>query len=199
MTFASARIRASLLAAAVLIPLTAAGGHAQAIPQPRDESDARMSQYRSDMLREASAVLEEWRSAWEQDDVRALMRIYDRKALVQLPGDQTTQQGAGAVETALKAQLPGVGRIDFGLLDAEVSGNLLYIFQRYLLQPTAADSTAEPPPAVTGTTAIVMMRERGGWKIRAQMFIPAAAAGATSAATAQQTTAAPETTSNGND
>ena len=198
MMLASPRLHAALLAAAVLVPLTALTGHAQAIPQPRDDSDARMSQYRSEALREASAALEEWRNAWEQDDVRALMRMYDRKALVQLPGAEETQQGAAAVEAALKTQLPTLGRIEFGLVDAEVSGNLLYIFQRFLLQPAAtADSAAATGPAVTGTTAIVMMRERGGWKIRAQMFIPSAPAGST--AVAAQAAPSNETGSNGND
>ncbi|HEU4559829.1 MAG TPA: nuclear transport factor 2 family protein [Longimicrobium sp.] len=193
MKFASPRLRAALLAAAVLVPLTALSGHAQALPQPRDDSDARMSQYRSESLREASAVLEEWRSAWEKDDLRALMRFYDRKALVQLPGEEETRQGAEAVESALKTRLPALGGIEFGLVDAEVSGNLLYIFQRFLLQSNAADSAAAAP-SVSGTTAIVMMRERGGWKIRAQMFVPAAPA----TAVAAQPTPASETSSNGN-
>lgn len=194
MKLASPRLRAALFAAAVLFPLTALRGNAQALPTPRDDSDARMSQYRSESLREANAVLEEWRNAWEQDDMRALMRIYDRKALVQLPGEEETLQGAAAVEAALKTRLPAVGRIEFALVDAEVSGNLLYIFQRYLLQGAAADSSAAPSPSVTGTTAIMMVRERGGWKIRAQMFLPAAPA-----AVAAQPAPANETGSNGND
>ncbi|HYH81243.1 MAG TPA: nuclear transport factor 2 family protein [Longimicrobium sp.] len=178
------RFRAALIAAAVLLPLSAARGHAQVLPNPRDDTDERLSQYRSESLREATAMIDQWRAAWEADDLRALMRLYDRKALVQLPGDSATQQGSAAVETALKNQLPMVGRIDFGLLDAEVGGNLLYIFQRYLLQPvapTGADSTAGPPPAVMGTTTLVLMRERGGWKIRAQMFLPTPEPGARAA------------------
>ncbi|HET7230919.1 MAG TPA: nuclear transport factor 2 family protein [Longimicrobium sp.] len=176
MTLGFARFRAALAAAALLVPLSAARGHAQVLPGPRDDTDARLSQYRSDALREAGSVLEEWRTAWAEDDLRALMRFYDRKALVQLPGDEETLQGSASVETALKSRLPGVGGIEFALVDAEVSGNLLYIFHRYLLQRAPGDSAAASSSTAAsnmGTTAMVLIRERGGWKIRAQMFIPA--------------------------
>ncbi|HEX8829988.1 MAG TPA: nuclear transport factor 2 family protein [Longimicrobium sp.] len=188
----SARFRAALAAAALLVPLSAARGHAQVLPGPRDDTDARLSQYRSDALREAGSVLEEWRTAWADDDLRALMRFYDRKALVQLPGDEETLQGSASVETALKSRLPGVGRIEFALVDAEVSGNLLYIFHRYLLQRTPGDSAAATalPGSNMGTTATVLMRERGGWKIRAQMFIPAPQVASTETAPAPATTGA---------
>lgn len=167
MTPVSARVRAAIFSAAVLVPLCASRGHAQMLPNPRDESDARVSQYRTDMLREATVTLNAWRDAWAGDDVRALVRLYDRKAMVQFPGDAMNQQGIAAVETGLKKLLPGAGRMDLGLLDAEVSGDLMYIFQSYMLQP--ADDSAEP---LTGTSTMVLRRERGGWKIRAQVFLP---------------------------
>jgi len=170
MTFPRSRI--ALLAAAVLVSLTATQARAQVLPGPRDDTDARISQYRMDVLREASATLTAWRDAWAQDDVRALVRLYDRKAVVQLPGDVTTRQGVAGVETALKAQLPGVGRMELGLLDAEVSGDLLFIFQSFMLSPVPGDSASADVEPVTGTSTLVMKRERGGWRIRAQMFIP---------------------------
>ena len=196
---ASARFRAALLAAAVLVPLAATHGHAQALPTPRDDTDERLSAYRGELLHDATAMLDRWRAAWGNDDVRGLMRFYNPKAVVQFPGDHTIQQGSGNVETALKAQLPAAGLIEFGLLDAEVSDNLLYVVERYTLlplAPAAADSASDPAPPMTGTATLVLVRERGGWKIRAQMFMPPAAPAATAAtatAAPQQATAAPAT------
>ena len=180
---ASARFRAALAAAAVLVPLAATGARAQALPTPRDDTDERLSEYRSELLHDATAMLDQWRAAWGNDDVRGLMRLYNRKAVVQFPGDGGIQQGSSNVETALKAQLPTAGPIEFGLLDAEVSDNLLYVVERYTLLPlvTTADSAGEAPAPVTGTATLVLVRERGGWKIRAQMFMPPARPTATAA------------------
>jgi len=172
MKLVSARFRTALMAAAVLAPLGAARAHAQVLPTPRDESDARMSQYRTDMLREATTTINAWRDAWAADDVRGLVRLYDRKAMVQFPGDAMNQQGLAAVESALKTRLPAMGRMDLGLLDAEVSGDLMYIFQTYVLEPQ--DGSMGDP--VTGTSTLVLHHDRGGWKIRAQVFIPTAQA-----------------------
>jgi ketosteroid isomerase-like protein len=197
---AAARFRAALVAAAVLAPLAAARGHAQALPTPRDDTDERLSAYRSELLHDATATLDRWRAAWGNDDVRALMRFYNAKAVVQFPGDGGIQQGSSSVETALKAQLPTAGPIEFGLLDAEVSDNLLYVVERYTLlpnAPTGADSAATPAAApVTGTATLVLVRERGGWKIRAQMFMPPAPSAATASAAAQRAAPAPESSTN---
>jgi len=185
--FAFARFRTALLAAAVLVPLAATRGHAQALPTPRDDTDERLSLYRGELLRDATAMLDQWRAAFGNDDLRTLMRFYNRKAVLQFAGSSTIQQGTGNVETALRAQLPTVGTIEFALLDAEVSDNLLYVVERYTMLPeptAAADTAGEAPALVTGTTTLVLVRERGGWKIRAQMFMPAAPATATAAAPA---------------
>jgi ketosteroid isomerase-like protein len=193
----SARVRTALVAAAVLLPLGATRVHAQVLPTPRDQSDERMSQYRTDMLREATITLNAWRDAWAADDVRALVRLYDRKAMVQFPGDAMNQQGLAAVETALKARLPAAGRMELGLMDAEVSGDLMYIFQTYMLQPADGDTTAEP---VTGTSTLVLRHDRGGWKIRAQVFLPAPAqTTATAAATPPATHEASSASGGNND
>jgi ketosteroid isomerase-like protein len=197
--FASARFRAALAAAAVLVPLAATGARAQALPTPRDDTDERLSEYRGELLRDATAMLDRWRAAWGNDDVTALMRFYNRKAVVQFPGDRAIQQGSSNVETALKAQLPTAGLIEFGLLDAEVSDNLLYVVERYTLLPlgpAAADSASEPAPPVTGTATLVLVRERGGWKIRAQMFMPPAPPRATASA---GTASAPNADAGGRD
>lgn len=190
------RSRFALLAAAALVSLSATAAHAQALPNPRDDTDARVSQYRMDVLREASVTLNAWRDAWAGDDVRALLRLYDSKAVVQLPGDVTTRQGVAGVETALKAQLPGVGRMELGLLDAEVSGDLLFIYQSFMLTPVPGDSASADVEPVTGTSTLVMKRERGGWKIRAQMFLPTPRT-MTANATAQPATATPAPQANG--
>lgn len=166
------RFRTASFAAAALLSLSATAAHAQVLPGPRDDTDARISQYRMDVLREASETLNAWREAWAGDNVQALLKLYDRKAVVQLPGDVTTRQGVAGVETALKAQLPGVGRMELGLLDAEVSGDLLFIYQSFMLSPVPNDQPANDVEPVTGTSTLVMKRERGGWKIRAQMFLP---------------------------
>src|SRR5215218_54564 len=111
MKSASARFRAAVLGVAVLVPFGAARVHAQALPTPRDEADAEASRFRSDMLRQANVTLNAWRTAWEGDDVAALVRMYDQKAMVQFPGDAQTRRGLAAVETGLKAHLPSAGTI----------------------------------------------------------------------------------------
>lgn len=193
----SARFRAALFAA-TLASFGATAAHAQVRPGPRDDTDERMSQFRMDVLREANETITAWRDAWAQDDVRALVRLYDRKAVVHLPGDVTTRQGVAGLETALKAQLPGVGRMELGLLDADVSGDLLFIYQSFMLSPVPGDSAADDVEPVTGTSTLVMKRERGGWRIRAQMFLPTPPAAVATAPQPAATTTAPQANGDAN-
>jgi ketosteroid isomerase-like protein len=158
-------IRSLLIAAAMVAPLAAAPARAQTVPVPINNAAEGRQRYRAEAMREAMVLLGEWRTAWESGDARGVARQYDRNALLVLPGSTTPIQGRGAIEDALKLELPRLGPIQFRLVDSEVGDQMLYLFQQFTLQPNGA---AAP---VAGKTTFVLERDAGGgFKIRAQMF-----------------------------
>ena len=174
------RYRTLLASAALLLPLLAAPARAQTTtPLPQNNATEARQRFRAESMREAMILLGEWRTAWESQNVRALARQYDRRALLLLPNAGAPLQGRDAIETALRAQLPRLGSIQFHLVDSEVGDQMLYLYQEFTLRPAAPDSAgAPPPPSTAGSSLLVLERDTGGaWKIRAQTFhvLPTAA------------------------
>jgi ketosteroid isomerase-like protein len=159
-------VRAALAAAALLVPLAAVPARAQVPLIPDAGGSAESQRFRVEAMQQATETLTDWRNAWANDDVRAMVRLYQKDAMLVLPDGGAPAQGAGAIERALKAALPGVGAIELGAVDAAVDDHLLYIYQRFVVNPGPAGAGS------TGTATLVMQRDGGHWKIRAQIFSP---------------------------
>jgi uncharacterized protein (TIGR02246 family) len=165
--------RGALAIAALLVPLAAAPARAQAgiIPSQNNDLSPDVMRFRAAAMQDATLTLNNWRTAWEQDNVDQLMRLYQRDALLVLPGATTPSQGAQAIEQALQQNLPKMGNIVWRVVDAAVDDHLLYIYQRYVVEPVPGD-TASEPAVQSGTATLVMQREGRNWRIRAQIFSP---------------------------
>lgn len=166
--------RAALAAAALLVPLAALPARAQAgiIPSQNNDLSPDVQRYRAVAMQEAAQSLNAWRTAWEQDAVDDLLRLYQRDALLVLPGSAAPSQGTQAIEQALKDALPKLGSIHTRVVDAAVDDHLLYIYQRYVVDANPADTAAADAPVQSGTATLVMQREGNRWRIRAQIFSP---------------------------
>jgi len=182
--------RAALAAAALLVPLAAAPARAQTALIPDTNMNPEMLRFRAEAMQDATDALNTFRNAWERDDVRGLMRLYQKDALLVLPGATAPTQGTQAIEQALQASLPRVGKIELGVVDAVVDDHLMYIYQRFVVEP----GTGAAAEGMAGTATLVMQREGSRWRIRAQIFSPevmqsaAAPVPAPSAATADGAT-----------
>ncbi len=158
-------LRAVLAAAALLVPFAAAPARAQVALIPDNNMSGEQMRFRAEAMQLATETLNAWRTAWEADDVRALMRLYQRDALLVLPGVGTPSQGARAIEQALQSGLPRMGKVELATVDAAVDDHLLYIYQKFVVEPGTDAGAA-------GTATLVMQREGSRWKIRAQIFSP---------------------------
>jgi ketosteroid isomerase-like protein len=179
----------ALAAAILIVPLAAAPARAQAgiIPSQNNDLSPDVQRFRAAAMQDAQQTLNAWRAAWEQDDVNDLMRLYQKDALVVLPGTTTPAQGTQAIEEALKENLPKLGVIQWRFVDAAIDDHLLFIYQRYVVEPSVADTSAERS-VQSGTATLVLQRDGNRWRIRAQIFspeFPAPAPAATAAATPQ--------------
>lgn len=159
-------IRAAAAAAALLVPLAAAPARAQVPLIPDAGGSAESQRYRAEAMQQATETLTAWRTAWAADDVRALLRLYDRNAMLVLPDGGAPSQGAAAIQQALQATLPKLGAVELGVVDAAVDDHLLYIYQRYVVDAAPGGTGS------TGTATLVMQRDGGHWRIRAQIFSP---------------------------
>ena len=162
-------MRNAMACAALALALTSVGARGQSVPGPGSQGSAEQARYRAEAVRDAMVVLDEWRSAWTRDDVRALGRLYHKDAMLRLPGQPAGVQGRAAVAELLRARLPGLGAMELEALDVEAGDQLLYLFQRYTIaSPDGSDPSAL---ALSGTCTTVLERDAGsGWRIRSQIF-----------------------------
>ncbi|HKP75549.1 MAG TPA: nuclear transport factor 2 family protein, partial [Longimicrobiaceae bacterium] len=169
-----------LLPVALVLGLASRPLGAQAVPLPDNNAPADRQRYRTEAMRDAMVVLGNWQSAWAQDNPRAVAGFYSPEASLVLPGQAATAQGNAELARALGAALPGMGRIEFQLIDASVGDDLLWLVQRYAVAAQNEASDLSTPPAYAGVSTTLFQRSPGGgWKIRSQVFgTGTAAAGA---------------------
>jgi len=179
-------VRNTLAGAALALALIPAGARAQSAL-----STAENARYRAEASRDAMTMLGEWQNAWTRDDVRTLLRLYDPDALLRLPGQAAAVQGREAVEELLRGRLPALGGMEVETIDVEVGGQLLFLFQRYSIAPTAG-AAGSSALALSGNITTVLERDaNNGWRIRAQTFEAPAAGSAAAAAPAEASAGAP--------
>jgi ketosteroid isomerase-like protein len=166
-------LRAALAVAALAAALAAAPARAQVGLIPDNSNmTPELARVRIEAMQGATETLNAWSTAWARDDVRALMRLYQKDALVVLPTSSAPSQGEQAIAQALQASLPALGRIELGTVDVAVDDHLLYLYQKFVVEPGTAAGGGATGSGVTGTATLVMQREGSRWKIRAQIFSP---------------------------
>ena len=163
--------RRVLVLAALAVAGHAGAAVAQSVPgvPPGDAAGDRV-RYRGEAMREATVMLGNWRNAWTRDDFAALEAFYLPDALLLFPGQPAPAQGTAEVRATLEARLPAVGRVELQLVDASVGDDMLYLYQRYAVATDPGDGAVSYEPALAGTATTVLQRDRGQWKIRAQVF-----------------------------
>ena len=160
-----------VLAAALAFSVVAATRAQAQTPVPSLHGVEERTAYRAEAMRDVNILLGQWREAWTSGDVRGMVRTYSRNAVLVLPGDTSRAQGNHAIEQVLSASMPHFGDVRFHMLDGEAGGDMLYLFQRFEIDPPAPDSAgARTGPPLTGTATMVFQRGDSGWRIRSQIF-----------------------------
>jgi ketosteroid isomerase-like protein len=167
------KIHRTVPAALAAVALLSFAGAARAqTPVPTLHAEEARTAYRAETMRDVNLLLGEWREAWSSNDFRGLVRTYSHNGLLVMPGDTARAQGSRAIEQMLRARVPHLGEVRFKYIDSEPGDELLYMLQRFEIDPAAPDSAGAPAGApLTGTVTFVFQRGDAGWKIRSQLFV----------------------------
>jgi ketosteroid isomerase-like protein len=164
---------------------------AQLVPVPENHAATERLRYRAEAMRDALFLLGNWQNAWARDDVNGLLRQYHLNALVVFPDQAVQVQGTAGLRELLQARLPGLGRVELQVVDAEVGDQIIYLYQKFTIAPVDETPDLTTPPLFAGTcTTILESNAEGRWRIRAQVFVPSRPAAA--AAAASSAPAAPD-------
>lgn len=153
------------MAAALSLLATSAAG-AQTVPGVTDLDWGRQrAEYTSEALRALNQFVTEWTGAWKSGNPRAIARFYSLGASVAFP-DGEVVRGEDGVRRYLTGKVePGV-ELRTSVNDFVASEGLLSATGTFVMQ---REGETEPE---TGTYMMVVRRETGRWRIRAQAFIP---------------------------
>jgi ketosteroid isomerase-like protein len=156
------------LALAFALSLAAAGAAAaQTVPGVEEIDWGRQHrEYNANILKEFQSLMRGWREGWVAKDVRRLAREYSPAAYVVFE-DGNPVQGPGEIQKLFQARLADKGDIRTGLNDFVASDRLAYAIGPYWYELKEPDGFVRE---VTGTYVAVMIRERGRWWLRSQVF-----------------------------
>jgi ketosteroid isomerase-like protein len=126
------------------------------------------SAYYAEVIGRSNEVMAEWRDAWGEDDAERAASMYHPDALLMLPGRGPVVAREG-IAMALGEYLPNAGRIQAGMVDFDGSDRMAYISGAFNLEMRDDRGVRHP---ISGQHVTVLFRERGDWRIRAQLFKP---------------------------
>ena len=149
--------------ALLLLPVA---GAAQAPGYRGPDARQLRAEYRAEIIGQVGDALDEWGTAWAEDDLEALAEIYMEEAVV-FPPDGDFHRGREAVMGWLREVLPSLGTADAYLQDLEASGGLAAVQTNYRIQ---GDGGSEPE--LTGTLFTLFVQQGRHWRIRSQVFRP---------------------------
>lgn len=152
-----------LLAAALLLAARPDAALAQLIPggAPTDPRATRRA-YLTEVFAPVNATLQEWRSAWENDDVRAVLSLMTEDALVAAT-EGGVAQGRDAIRTEVEKILPVHSGFRTSTLDFTASGEIAYYAGKFTY---LVSRPGEAEMLRTGTFVMVMQHEGRTWRIR---------------------------------
>ena len=128
-------------------------------------AQANMAEYMADVVLNVNQVMEAWRSAWAADDVEETAEQYTEDATF-IFGDEDPVRGREAIQARLGTLLPTVGEVQTAMQDLDASGRMGMIAGLLTLQ-VRDGSTATTQ---TGLHMTILIRRRGEWRIRSQIF-----------------------------
>lgn len=150
--------------ASLLLVLLAAPAAAQAPGYNGPDARQIRAEYRATVIGEINEVLEQWSTAWSEDDFPTLEEMYTDDAVV-FPPVGPPIRGPEAIQGWLQDVLPAQGTADAFLQDFEAAGNMAAVQTNYRILVTDG-----PTSEVTGTLFTVFLRRGRSWRIRSQVF-----------------------------
>jgi uncharacterized protein (TIGR02246 family) len=133
--------------------------------EPEDPNRERRA-YTAKIMREFNGIMNEWRTAWNANDAKAVSQFYTTDAALLLATTDTATRGQKQIESALSRVLLCSGGIQTGVEDFRVNGELAYALGRYHL---AGASGKEPR---SGTFMMLLENHGRRWLIRSHIFRP---------------------------
>lgn len=178
MTASNSTVRtrtAACAAAAGALLLTAPAAPAQ-VPGRTSLNDANRrerihAEYVLEVSKELRRVLDGWSDAWVRGDASGVVAHYAEDAVVHLPLRQAPAWGASDVQSHFADAFPVVDSVSVSLVNLDVSSRLAYVLGRYAYR--VSRDVPRGGDTVDGSFLMVFRKQRGGWKIRSQLFHPA--------------------------
>jgi ketosteroid isomerase-like protein len=128
--------------------------------------DARQirAEYRATVIGEINEALDDWSTAWSEDDLETLGEMYTDEAVV-FPPVGPPIRGPQAVDEWLRGVLPTHGTAEAFLQDFEAAGNMAAVQTNYRIYVSDG-----PTSEVSGTLFTVFLQQGRSWRIRSQVF-----------------------------
>lgn len=146
---------------------------AQIVPgAPEIDWDRERHEFTADVLRAYDKLITEWRTAWDQGDVKRAAGLYMDDALF-FVADTAPVQGRAQVERQLARMIPRTIELRTGLSDFVASDRLAYALGPFYWE--VKESAGTTTRVVTGTVVTILTRDGRHWRIRSQIFRPQAA------------------------
>ena len=159
-------LRAAVFAAASALPPVT--GVAQRIPgMPGGDgfsAAANRAEFLADVMFHTDSVLKEWRTAWADDDVVALLDLYSENAVLIFEQDEPVR-GHEAIRAKLESLLGESGEAQVSIHDFEASGRMGMVSGLFTVQMRNLTGSR----TTTGIHLTVLTRARRDWKIRSQV------------------------------
>lgn len=156
-----------------LLTLLSAGGVAAQAGIPGDSRSVisqNRAEYFATVLDAINEVVEDWQSAWTEDDVDRLVGLYTPDAVV-VTSEGRVLRGVGSISDFFRRHLEKVGGVRATTVDFDASGEMAVVYAR--MRP----HSASPSGSSAGVLLTVYVQESGGWRIRSQSFHSGGAVG----------------------
>ena len=169
MTSGLLRRMSSGVSTLALVVLAAAPVHGQRFPgAPGGDglsAQANMAEYFADVIMNVNDVMTEWRGAWAEDDLEVVADQYTEDATL-VYGDEDPIRGREAIRARLEPLLASSGEVQAAMSDFDASGRMGMIAGLLTLQVREGGRRETR----TGLHMTILIRRRGEWRIRSQMF-----------------------------
>ena len=156
------------VACAAISTLPPTNGTAQRIPgMPGGDgfsAAANQAEFLADVMFHTDSVLKEWRAAWADDDVDALLELYTDDAVLIFEQDEPVR-GHEAMRAKLEALLRESGEAQVSIGDFDASGRMGMVSGLLTVQLRNQSGSR----TTTGIHLTVLTRDRRDWKIRTQV------------------------------
>lgn len=157
------------LAVGILLPSEAQGQRSQRFPgAPGGDgfsAAANRAEYYADVMQHTNDLMTEWRRAWAEDEIDALLDLYTEDATF-IFAEEAPVRGREAIREKLDSLLRQSGELQASLSDFDASGRMGLIsgLLTFQMRDRGRLDTA------TGIHMTVLIRRGRKWGIRSQMF-----------------------------